>query len=107
MLNRIGDKWTTLVVLILADGTLRFGELRSRMGNRIAPKVLTETLRRMEMDGLVARQVFAEVPPRAEYTLTDLGRSLIEPLAAIGDWAKVNAAALLAARERASQPSAT
>lgn len=72
------------------------------MGNRIAPKVLTQTLRRMETDGLITRRVFAEVPPRAEYTLTDLGRSLIEPLAAIGDWAEVNAAALLAARARAA-----
>jgi DNA-binding HxlR family transcriptional regulator len=107
VLDRIGDKWTTLIVLILAGGTLRFGELRSRMGNRIAPKVLTQTLRKMETDGLVSRQVYAEVPPRAEYTLTDLGLSLIEPLAAIGDWAEVNAAALLAARERATNSSAT
>jgi len=107
VLDRIGDKWTTLIVLILADGTLRFSELRSHMGNRIAPKVLTQTLRRMEIDGLITRQVFAEVPPRAEYTLTDLGLSLIEPLAAIGDWAEVNAAALLAARARAGDSSAT
>ena len=107
MLDRIGDKWTTLVVLILADGTLRFSELRSHMGNRVAPKVLTQTLRRMEIDGLITRQVFAEVPPRAEYTLTDLGLSLIGPLAAIGDWAEVNAAALLAARARAADSSAT
>jgi DNA-binding HxlR family transcriptional regulator len=66
---------------MLADGTLRFSELRSRIG-RIAPKVLTQTLRAMEVDGLVTRQVFAEVPPRTEYTLTELGHSLIEPLAA-------------------------
>ncbi|MFI7124432.1 winged helix-turn-helix transcriptional regulator [Nonomuraea sp. NPDC050153] len=89
VLDRIGDKWTVLVVLSLSDGAMRFSELRGRLGH-VAPKVLTQTLRRMERDGLLTRQVFAEVPPRVEYALTDLGRSLIEPIAVIGDWAEVN-----------------
>jgi DNA-binding HxlR family transcriptional regulator len=89
VLDRIGDKWTSLVVLLLSDGRMRFTDLRGRIG-RVAPKVLTQTLRRMERDGLISREIFAEVPPRVEYSLTDLGRSLIEPIAVIADWAEVN-----------------
>jgi DNA-binding HxlR family transcriptional regulator len=98
VLDRIGDKWTVLVVLLLSDGPLRFSELRSHLG-RVAPKVLTQTLRRMERDGLVTREIFAEVPPRVEYALTDLGSSLIEPIAVIADWAEVNVEGITAAQE--------
>jgi DNA-binding HxlR family transcriptional regulator len=97
VLDRIGDKWTVLVVLLLSDGPMRFSELRGRLG-RVAPKVLTQTLRRMERDGLVTREIFAEVPPRVEYALTDLGQSLIEPIAVIGDWAEVNVDRITAAQ---------
>jgi len=97
VLDRIGDKWTVLVVLLLSDGPLRFSELRSRLG-RVAPKVLTQTLRRMERDGLATREIFAEVPPRVEYALTDLGNSLIEPIAVIGNWAEVNVDRITAAQ---------
>lgn len=97
VLDRVGDKWTALVVLLLSDGPLRFSQLRDRLG-RVAPKVLTESLRRMERDGLVDRAVFAEVPPRVEYSLTDLGRSLIEPIAIIGDWAEVHVHRITAAQ---------
>jgi DNA-binding HxlR family transcriptional regulator len=97
VLDRIGDKWTVLVVLLLSDGPMRFSELRGHVG-RVAPKVLTQTLRRMERDGLITRQVFAEVPPRVEYALTDLGRSLIEPIAVIVDWAEVNVGRITAAQ---------
>ena len=97
MLDRIGDKWTVLVVLLLSDGPMRFSELRGHVG-RVAPKVLTQTLRRMERDGLITRAVYAEVPPRVEYTLTDLGTSLIEPIAVIGDWAEVNVGQITAAQ---------
>ncbi len=97
VLDRIGDKWTALVVLLLSDGPLRFSELRRNVG-RVAPKVLTQTLRRMERDGLITRAVYAEVPPRVEYTLTDLGTSLIEPIAVIGDWAEVNVGQITAAQ---------
>jgi len=89
ILDRIGDKWTVLVVLLLSDGPMRFTELRANLG-RVAPKVLTQSLRRMERDGLVTREIFAEVPPRVEYTLTDLGHSLAGPIAVIGNWAEVN-----------------
>jgi DNA-binding HxlR family transcriptional regulator len=89
VLDRIGDKWTVLIVLLLGDGPMRFSQLRGRLG-RVAPKVLTQSLRRMERDGLVTREIFAEVPPRVEYALTDLGQSLIKPIAVIADWAEVN-----------------
>ena len=98
VLSRIGDKWTSLVVLLLSDGTLRFSELRNRVG-RVAPKVLTQTLRRMERDGLLVREVFAEVPPRVEYTLTELGRSLTEPISVIGDWAETHLGQITAAQD--------
>ena len=69
VLDRIAEKWTGLVVLALGRATLRFGELRERIGG-VAPKVLTQTLRALERDGLLTRTVYAEVPPRVEYTLT-------------------------------------
>jgi DNA-binding HxlR family transcriptional regulator len=102
VLDRVAEKWTGLVVLALADETLRFTELRTRIGG-VAPKVLTETLRRLEADGLVRRTVYAEVPPRVEYNLTDLGRSLREPLEAVQEWAERNASRVLASRERATK----
>ena len=71
----------------LAEGTRRFSELRSDVGG-ISEKMLTQTLRSMERDGLVTRQVFGTVPPRVEYTLTELGRTLEEPLAAVRAWAE-------------------
>jgi DNA-binding HxlR family transcriptional regulator len=98
VLDRIAGKWTGLIVLALADQTLRFGELRTQIGG-VAPKVLTQTLRSMADDGLLTRQVYAEVPPRVEYTLTELGRSLTEPLAAIREWAERNVSKILAARQ--------
>ena len=82
VLDRIAEKWTGLVVIALGERTLRFGELRERIGG-VAPKVLTQTLRALERDGLVTRTVYAEVPPRVEYALTALGRSLCEPLAVV------------------------
>jgi DNA-binding HxlR family transcriptional regulator len=98
VLDRVGDKWTVLLVLLLSDGPLRFSQLRGQLG-RVAPKVLTESLRRMERDGLVNREVFAEVPPRVEYSLTDLGRSLIEPISIISDWAEVHVNRITAAQD--------
>ena len=98
VLDRVGDKWTVLVALLLSDGALRFSEVRGRLG-RVAPKVLAQTLRRMERDGLVTREVFAEVPPRVEYALTDLGQSLTKPIAVIAEWAEVNVGRITAAPE--------
>jgi DNA-binding HxlR family transcriptional regulator len=93
ILDRIGDKWTVLVVLLLSNGPLRFTELRDGIG-RVAPKVLTQTLRRLERDGLLTREVFAEVPPRVEYALTPLGRSLISPISAVTEWAETHVPAI-------------
>lgn len=98
VLQRIGDKWTPLVFQALKSGTLRFGQLREQIGG-VTPKVLTQTLRTLERDGLVSRRVYAEVPPRVEYTLTPLGFSLLEPLDAVRAWAEANAGSVLASRD--------
>lgn len=74
-LKLIGDKWKVLILRDLMEGTKRFGQLRKSVGS-VSTKVLTEQLRQMERDGLVSRKVYAEVPPRVEYSLTELGRSL-------------------------------
>lgn len=97
-LARMDNKWTTLVVIALGKDSLRFGDLRSLVEG-VSAKVLTETLRDLERDGLVARHVHAEVPPRVEYELTELGCTLHMPLQALGDWAELHTAEVLAARE--------
>ncbi len=81
----IGDKWKVLILRDLMPGTKRFGELKKSVGN-VSQKVLTSQLRDMEANGLVTRQVYAEVPPRVEYSLTDLGRSLKPILDAMWTW---------------------
>lgn len=81
----IGDKWKVLILRDLMDGTKRFGELKRSVGN-ISQKVLTSQLRDMEECGLVNREVFPEVPPRVEYSLTELGFSLKPILDAMSDW---------------------
>lgn len=99
VLDRIGDKWTALVVLLLSDGPMRFSALRSQIG-AVAPKVLTQTLRRMERDGLVTRAVYAEVPPRVDYALTDLGHSLVKPIAVVSEWAEIHVNEIARAQDR-------
>lgn len=86
ILDRIGDKWTLLVVATLHGERMRFTELLRRIPG-ISQRMLTLTLRHLERDGLVDRQVHAEVPPRVEYALTDTGRTLIEPAVALAQWA--------------------
>ena len=81
----ISDRWKVLVLRDLLSGTKRFGELKKSIG-RISQKVLTSNLRSMEEDGLLTRKVYAEVPPRVEYTLTELGESLRPILLAIQQW---------------------
>ncbi|MBO2446259.1 helix-turn-helix transcriptional regulator [Actinomadura barringtoniae] len=98
ILDRIGDKWSVLVVLSLRDGPRRFTELRDKIGG-VTPKVLTHTLRVMERDGLLTRQVFPEIPPHVEYELTPLGQSLQGPIQAVTDWAEANVNEVIAARE--------
>lgn len=84
-LTLIGDKWKVLILRDLMDGTKRFGQLRKSIGH-VSQKVLTAQLRAMEESGLLIRKVYAEVPPRVEYTLTDLGRSLKPVLDAMQNW---------------------
>lgn len=89
ILQRVGDKWTVLVVGKLGDGPMRFNELRHAIGG-ISQKMLTTTLRGLERDGFVSRTVFPTIPPRVDYELTDLGRELLVPVAALGEWARIN-----------------
>ena len=84
-LKLIGDKWKILIIRDLLNGTRRFGELK-KVCSGISQKVLTTNLRAMEDDGLVQREVYAEVPPRVEYTLTDVGYSLAPVLNAMASW---------------------
>jgi DNA-binding HxlR family transcriptional regulator len=98
VLQRIGDKWTPLVIQSLKHGPRRFSQVRADVAV-VTPKVLTQTLRTLERDGLVSREVFAEVPVRVEYTLTPLGRSLLAPLDAVREWAESHAGKILAARD--------
>jgi DNA-binding HxlR family transcriptional regulator len=98
VLDRIGDKWTVLVIGALEGGPLRFTEVRARIGG-VAPKVLTQTLRAMERDGLLTRTVHAQVPPRVDYELTALGASLTAPIAMLTDWAETHLTQILASRE--------
>jgi DNA-binding HxlR family transcriptional regulator len=104
VLDRLGDKWTVLVVGSLNPGSMRFTQLRHAIGG-VAPKVLTQTLRSMERDGLLTRTVHAQVPPRVDYELTELGRSLIDPLEVLRDWAELHVGPILEARRRHEQAS--
>src|SRR3954470_14772610 len=99
VLSRVGDKWTILVVGELGHGRKRFNEIRRALGS-ISQRMLTLTLRGLERDGLVTRTVFPTVPPRVDYELTRLGRSLLEPVSGIGLWARQNRAAIAESRQR-------
>jgi len=99
VLSRVGDKWTILVVSELGSGPRRFNEIRRALGS-ISQRMLTLTLRGLERDGLVTRTVFPTIPPKVEYELTKLGRSLLEPVSGIGLWARQNRAAIAQARQR-------
>ncbi|MFF1383801.1 winged helix-turn-helix transcriptional regulator [Arthrobacter sp. NPDC058288] len=96
--QRIGDKWASLVVQVLAEGPVRFSELRKHV-HVITPKVLTQTLRTLERDGLITRKVYAQVPPRVDYQLTELGLSLLGPLTVLREWAESNVPSILNARD--------
>ncbi|MBP0618243.1 winged helix-turn-helix transcriptional regulator [Jiella mangrovi] len=107
VLSRIGDKWSVLVVMLLADGPKRFNELKRTIGT-VSQRMLTLTLRGLERDGLVTRTVTPSIPPRVDYELTDLGHSLCGPVRAIGGWAFDNHARIEEAQraydERQNQP---
>jgi DNA-binding HxlR family transcriptional regulator len=100
VLDRIADKWTALIIQILAKGTMRYAELQRKIGG-ISQKMLTQTLRSLERDGLVQRTVHPVVPPKVEYSLTRLGRTLIEPLHGLCRWSEKHLHELQANRRKA------
>jgi DNA-binding HxlR family transcriptional regulator len=99
ILARVGDKWSVMIVRLLGFGPKRFNEIR-RAINGISQRMLTLTLKGLERDGLVTRTVFPTIPPRVDYELTDLGRSLFAPIDALGAWAFQNRPEIEAARAR-------
>lgn len=99
VLYRVGDKWSMLTVIMLNDhGTLRFNELHQLI-DAISQRMLTVTLKTLEADGLVARKMYAQIPPKVEYSLTELGRSLVPPLMTLYNWANEKMPAIKASRE--------
>jgi DNA-binding HxlR family transcriptional regulator len=98
VLARIGEKWSVLIIIMLAERPRRFSELKRAIGG-ISQRMLTLSLRGLERDGLVKRTVFPVVPPRVEYELTSLGRSLHAPVSALGEWARDHLSEIDAARE--------
>ncbi|MDD2676597.1 MAG: helix-turn-helix domain-containing protein [Methylacidiphilaceae bacterium] len=99
VLNRVGDKWSVLVVVLLRDRSKRFSELR-RAIEGISQRMLTLTLRGLERDGLVKRTVEPTIPPRVDYELTALGRTILEPVRALEEWALDHRSAVQEARRR-------
>jgi DNA-binding HxlR family transcriptional regulator len=99
ILDRVGDKWTANVVALLGTGTMRFSDLR-RAVEGISPRMLTVTLRGLERDGLIHRRVYPVIPPRVEYTLTELGESLLDLVRALIDWSAAHTDDILAQRQR-------
>lgn len=99
VLHRVGDKWSVLVVVMLEDGPKRFSELK-RSIEGVSQRMLTLTLRGLERDGLITRLVFPTVPPRVDYALTPLGRTLLTPVSALADWAEKHRLDIQQARDR-------
>jgi len=99
VLDRVGDKWSVLILGLLAGGPRRFTEL-SREIEGVSQKMLTQTLRGLERDGLITRTVFASVPPRVDYALTDLGGTLTAPLATLETWARDHIGDVVKARAK-------
>lgn len=97
--DRIGDKWSLLVVVTLRAGPMRFNELKRQIEG-ISQRMLTRTLRGLERDGLLTRTVYPTIPPRVDYELTPLGRSLIDPVAALAEWAQMHFPEIENARQR-------
>ncbi|WP_031221284.1 winged helix-turn-helix transcriptional regulator [Asticcacaulis benevestitus] len=99
ILDRIADKWTIMAVGALSHGPMRFNEIMRKIGG-VSHRMLTLTLRSLEREGLVTRTAFATIPPKVVYDLTDRGRSLLDPLTALSDWAHENRAAMEVDRAR-------
>jgi len=102
LLDRLTDKWTTLLLVALADRSQRYSELARTVAG-VSQKMLTQTLRNLERDGLITRHLTPSVPVRVDYELTDLGRSLMPVVRAVKDWAEVHMTDVRAARERFDQ----
>ncbi|MBE9212139.1 helix-turn-helix transcriptional regulator [Plectonema cf. radiosum LEGE 06105] len=103
-LEKIANKWTILIIYALTQGTKRYGELKQQIKG-ISPKMLIQNLRNLERCGLVERKVFPVVPPKVDYSLTPLGKSLVEPLAIFGEWSYIHIHEVKAACSRyESQP---
>ena len=102
ILARVGDKWTVLVIMLLREGPRRFNEIKRMVGG-ISQRMLTLTLKGLERDGMVTRTLFPTIPPRVDYELTDLGRSLSEPVMALGMWARTHLTQIDNARTRFDQ----
>jgi DNA-binding HxlR family transcriptional regulator len=98
ILNRIGDKWSVLVVVLLGDGAQRFNALKRAIAG-ISQRMLTATLRGLERDGMVKRTVYPTNPPQVDYELTPLGRTLLEPVLVLATWAQRHRATIQRARE--------
>ena len=105
VLNRVGDKWSVLVVGMLGEGPRRFSELLGSIEG-ISQRMLTLTLRGLERDGLVTRTMYGTIPPRVEYELTAPGQTLLEPIRALSGWADANRVAMAEARARFDQKAA-
>ena len=105
VLDRLGDRWTLLVLMELQEGTLRFSALKKRIED-ISQRMLAQTLRQLEFDGLVSRKLYPTIPPKVEYTLTPLGLSMLKPVCGLIEWASENHDAVRAARARYVAPEA-
>lgn len=99
ILDKIGDKWSMLIVLELSGGALRFNQIRRAIPD-ISQKMLTQTLKDLQRDGLVSRRVFPTVPPAVEYELTELGTSVLRPFAILVEWADASHVAIQRSRDR-------
>ena len=105
VLDRVGDQWSVLVLFSLSERMMRFGELKKHIGD-VSPRVLTQTLRRLAQDGLVTRQMFATIPPRVDYTITELGRSLAVSMKPVILWAMENQARIQQSRREGAKTEA-
>ncbi|MEX3947378.1 winged helix-turn-helix transcriptional regulator [Paraburkholderia sp. EG287B] len=99
LLDRIGDKWSLYIIATLASEPRRFNELKRKIDG-ISQRMLTLTLRGLERDGLVTRTMYATIPPRVDYALTEMGRTLLEPVVALVNWANNNESAIAEAHRR-------
>lgn len=98
VLDRIGDKWSVLILLLLSDRSMRFMELKREIGD-ISQRMLTQTLRHLERDGYLTRTVYPSIPPKVEYAMSDLGRSLMPAMTVLVDWANEHHEDILRSRQ--------